>query len=155
MGYVIRGIDPTPFVPLYGLDDAALAARGVRRCAVDATPGFPDRVELRDLEPGETALLLNHLHQPARTPYRGRHAIFVREGAREAAVVRDRIPDVLHRRILSLRAFDAEGMMLDADLAEGDAIDATVRRLLADARVASVHAHNAKRGCFAARIERD
>ena len=79
MAYRIRGLDPAPFVPLYGLDATALEARGARRGVVERMPGVPDRVELRDLEPGETALLLNHLHQPAATPYRASHAVYVRE----------------------------------------------------------------------------
>jgi hypothetical protein len=31
MSFRIRGLDPAPFLPLYGLDDAALAALGVAR----------------------------------------------------------------------------------------------------------------------------
>jgi hypothetical protein len=35
------------------------------------------------LEPGESVLLVNYEHQPAHSPFRSRHAIFVREGAEE------------------------------------------------------------------------
>lgn len=154
MSFRISGLDPAPFRHLYGRAHADLAALGVRRMIVDATPGFPDRIELRDLAPGETALLLNYEHQPAATPYRSSHAIFVREGAEQAVSVIDVVPDVLYRRTISLRAFDAAGDMLDADLADGAAIAPLIDRLLANPAVAYIHAHNAKRGCYAARVER-
>ena len=154
MSFRITGLDPAPFAPLFGLPDAELARRGVRRMVVDAKPGFPDRIELRDLDPGETALLLNHVHQPADTPYRASHAIFVREGAASAFDAIDQIPEALACRPLSLRAFDADHMMVDADLVDGRAAAGTIERMLGDPRVAYLHAHYAKRGCYAARIDR-
>ncbi len=154
MSYRIIGLDPAPFVHLYGLPEAELATHGVLRYRVTASPGFPDRVELRDLDPGESALLLNFEHQPAATPYRASHAIFVREGADRPAEVVDAIPDVLRRRPLSIRAFDASHMMVDADLVDGVSADVLISRMLDDPRVAYLQAHYAKRGCYAARIER-
>jgi hypothetical protein len=154
MTYRITGLDPAAFQPLYGLPDADLAARGVVRHRVDAHPGFPDRIELRDLEPGEAALLLNYCHQPADTPYRASHAIFVREGATTPAVLTGTIPPPLRIRPISLRAFTEGGDMLDADLAEGPALEGAILRLLTVPGVAYLHAHYAKRGCYAARIDR-
>lgn len=154
MSFRIRGLSSTPFVELYGLDENALAARGVRRYVVDASPGFPDRIELRDADPGETVLLLNYEHQPADTPYRASHAIFVREGALQPAEFVDTVPEVMLRRTLSLRAFDADHAMVDADLAEGEGIAALIRKFLSDEQVSYIQAHYARRGCYAARIER-
>lgn len=154
MSFRITGLDPSPFEHLYGLSDEALAAHGVVRSVVDATPGYPDRVELRDLEPGERVFLLNFEHQPAPTPYRASHAIFVREGARERYDRHGEIPDVMRRRLLSLRAFDRGGMIVDADVVEGIEAEPVIRRLLERRDVAYVQAHFAKRGCYAARIER-
>lgn len=155
MAYRIRGLDPAAFVPLYGLDAAALEARGARRVVVERSPGVPDRVELRDLEPGETALLVNHLHQPAATPYRASHAVYVREGASEAVEVVDRVPEVLRRRMLSLRTFDRAHMMLDGRLVDGERLHALLPEVLAQAGVDYVHLHFAARGCYAACVERD
>lgn len=154
MSFRIRGLSSTPFVELYGLDEAALTARGVKRYVVDASPGFPDRIELRDADPGETVLLLNYMHQPADTAYRASHAIFVREGALQAAEFVDVVPEVMHRRTLSLRAFDAQHAMVAADLAEGEGIAALIRRYLADDTISYIQAHYARRGCYAAHIER-
>ncbi len=81
MTFRILGLSPEPFQHLFGLSDEALAAHGAIRITADNKPGYPDRLEMRDAEPGETLLLLNHISQPANTPYRASHAIFVREGA--------------------------------------------------------------------------
>ena len=136
------------------MKDDDLTHHGAERHVVTAKPGFPDRIEVRDLEPGETALLLNFTHQPADTPYRSSHAIFVREGATQAAEFIDEVPDVIRVRQISLRAFDASGVMVDADLVDGREIKALIERFFADANVAYLHAHYAKRGCYAARIDR-
>lgn len=150
----IRGIDPAPFLPLYGLTDEALAARGARRYRVDENPGFPDRVEMQDVPLGETVLLVNHVSQAADTPYRASHAIFVREGAVARYDEIDVIPDVLRRRVLSLRGFDRDGMMVDADLVDGREMESLMARLFAQPAIASIHVHYARRGCYAGLIER-
>ncbi|TZF91542.1 DUF1203 domain-containing protein [Cognatilysobacter lacus] len=148
------GLDPTPFMRLYDLGDDELALHDARRVRVGVAGRVPDRVELRDLAVGESALLVNYTHQPARTPYRACHAVYVREGATAARVVEGRLPSVMVRRLLSLRAFDSGHMMVEADVVEGQVARARLIDILADHRVAYVHAHYAKPGCFAARIER-
>jgi hypothetical protein len=154
MSFRIQGLSPAPFADLYGRTEADLAARGAVRYVADRAPGFPDRIELRDAAPGQTVLLVNHVSQPADTPYRASHAIFVREGATTAFDEVDIMPEVFRPRLLSLRAFDSAGMMVDADVVDGGEVEGLIRRLLDDARVESIHAHYAKRGCFAARITR-
>jgi hypothetical protein len=154
MSYHVLGLDPAPFRRFYGLDDAGLARQGVRRLVADSRPGFPDRIELRDVEPGESVLLLNYVHRPADTPYRASHAIFVREGAERACDVVDAIPEPLRVRPISLRAFDAAHEMVDADLVDGAYLEPLIARFLGRPEVAYLHAHYAKRGCYAARIER-
>lgn len=154
MSFRIRGLAPSLFSHLTGLDEAELAKLGARRYFVDTKPGFPDRIGLRDLEIGETAILLNYEHHPADTPYRARHAIFVQEGVQEAAEVIDTVPEVMRRRQISLRAFDAVGNMTDADLVDGTDLVPLIERFFADTDVSYLHAHYAKRGCFAARIDR-
>lgn len=154
MAFRITGLSPEPFRHLFGLPESELAKRGVKRCVVDAVPGYPDRIEMRDALPGETVLLLNHVCQPADTPYRASHAIFVREGAKRAYDAVDEVPAVMRTRLLSLRAFDADGMMRDAEVVEGTAIEEVIARMFADPKVSYIHAHNAKPGCFSGRIDR-
>jgi hypothetical protein len=154
MSFRITGLDPAPFRPLFGLSDEGLAARGVQRCLVDSTPGFPDRIQIRDAEPGERVLLLNYVHQPAATAYRASHAIFVLEGAHSRYDAVDEVPEALRRRPISLRAFDGQHQMVDADLTDGRELESLIERFLARPEVSYLQAHYAKRGCYAARIER-
>ena len=155
MTYKIEGLDPACFAFLVGLPDQELAAHGAMRVTADAAPGFPCRVRLDDVAPGETLLLVNHVSHDQDTPYRASHAIFIGEGSSRAATFRDEVPPTFATRVMSLRAFDAAGMMVDASLAKPGEADAAIRALLGDARVDHIDAHHATRGCFAARIERD
>lgn len=154
MSFQISGLKFAEFAPLVGLSDAQLEALNVRRVVANRSPGFPCRVSLVDAQPGESVLLVNYEHLPVASPYRARYAIYVRENASDARVARDEIPTVLHKRLLSVRAFSAAGMLLDADITEGAALVPTIDRLLAPVQVAYLHLHNARPGCFAARVDR-
>ena len=152
MNFTVTGLPPAPFVPLYGLSDGELAKCRARRVVANGS-GFPERIEMRDAEPGETLLLVNFEHQDADTPYRSSHAVYVREGATERWSG-DYLPEVMRKRLLSLRAFSSEGSMVDADVVEGRDAEPLIERLLGDPAVAYIHAHYAKPGCYAARIDR-
>jgi hypothetical protein len=155
MAYRIVGLDAEQFRSFFGLSDDELAARNVLRVVADSKPGFPCRVQMRDAEVGESLLLLNYEHHPARSPYRSSHAIFVIEDATAAKYEEmDRIPDVLRGRQLSVRSFDDEGMMLDAEVIDGEHLERLIERFFQELRAAYLHVHNAKRGCYAARVER-
>ena len=154
MSFRITGLAVEPFIPLFTLDDSQLERIGALRTIVDAKPGFPCRVTLEDAESGERVLLLNYEHQSANTPYRAAHAIYVRESAVQTATVIDTIPQSLRLRILSVRAFDGAGMMLDADLTPGAELATLSERFFTDAATAYLHVHFAKRGCYAARVDR-
>jgi hypothetical protein len=154
MSFRITGLSPEPFRPLFGLPEDELQARGIRRFAATGETGFPDRIEMREARAGETVLLLNHMSQPAHSPYRATHAIYVREGATERYDRVGEVPGIMRSRLLSLRAFDAEGMMVDGDVVDGREVEAVIARMLSDPRTDYIHAHNAKRGCYAGRIDR-
>lgn len=154
MSYVITGLDPAPFRHLYGLTGRELAVHGAVRVIADAKPGYPCRVTLEDAEPGAAVLLVNHEHLPVDTPYRSRHAIFVAEGAEQPARYTAAIPEQLRLRLLSVRAFDADDMMIDAEVLDGTELEGEIGRMFADPRAAYLHVHNARRGCFAARVDR-
>src|SRR5690242_13450859 len=136
--YRIRGLDPAPFKPLFGLSDEELADRGVLRMTV-SSPTFPCRVSLTDREIGERVLLLNHVSHDVANPYRATHAIFVTEDEEQAADYVDEIPPVFEKRILSLRGFDADGMMADAVLTQPGEADAGIRKLFANPEIRTIH----------------
>lgn len=154
MAYRITGIDPAPYRHLFGLSGEDLAKQGIVRMTVTEKPSFPCRVSLTDRDIGESVLLLNHVSHDVANPYRTSHAIFVTEGADKAAEYVDEVPPVFDPRILSLRGFDKLGMMADAILVKPGEADAGIRELFSNPEIETIHAHNATRGCFAAKIER-
>ena len=154
MNFRITGLAPDPFLSVFGLPDDELAVRGIKRYRVDRHPGFPDRIEMKDAQIGQSVLLLNHVSQPAHSPYRASHAIFIREGAARAYDAVNQVPEVMRIRLLSLRAFSEEGMMVDADVVEGQVIESLIERMLANPEVSYIHVHNARQGCYSGRIDR-
>ena len=154
MAFIISGLPRSAFAPLFGLSERELAAHGAVRRVADRRPGFPCRVSLRDAEIGESLLLLNYEHLAVDSPYRSRYAIFVREHAHEYCPRANEIPDVLTSRLLSVRAIDDAGMVLEADVVEGRQLAPLLDRMLENPKSAYLHLHNAKPGCFAARADR-
>ena len=154
MTYRITGLDPTPYRPLFGLSDEELSKRGIVRMMVDEKPSYPCRVSLTDRDVGESVLLLNHVSHDIANPYRASHAIFVTEGATEPAEYVDEVPPVFAARVLSLRGFHKDGMMADAILTQPGEAEAGIRKLFDNPEIETIHAHNAVRGCFSAKIER-
>jgi hypothetical protein len=154
MSFQISALPKSQFQHLFELPPAELAASRAVRMAATKKPGFPCRVSLTDAEIGEEVILVHHEHQPAETPYRASHAVFVRRNAQEANLTIDETPEVLRSRTLSLRAFDDKGMMLAADLANGDVLAAAIEGMFHDTAIAYVHIHFANAGCYAARADR-
>jgi hypothetical protein len=155
MTYRITGIDPAPYRHLYGLSDEELANRGAVRMIVNEKPSFPCRVSLTDRDLGESMLLVNHVSHDVANPYRASHAIFVTEGAEVPAQLIDEVPSVFGPRVMSLRGFDSEGMMVEAILTQPGEAESGILRLFENPEIEIIHAHNAGRGCFSAKIERN
>lgn len=154
LDYIVKGLEPALFTHMYGSGDEALTKIGARRVRADAKPGYPCRVSLEDAQVGENLILLPFAHHEADSPYSASGPIFVREAALERAQYDSVLPEQLRIRLLSIRAYDANGDMVDAEVVEGAVADPVVRRFLAQAEVAFLHVHFARRGCYAARIDR-
>lgn len=154
MSFRIAGLDARPFVHLFGLSDEDLASHNAKRYVADERPGFPCRITLEDAEPGETLLLVPYAHQTSQTAYASKGPIFIRERQAPRAERLDEIPEQLKVRLISLRAYDRDGMMRDADVVGGDDLKPLIERLFANEDVAYLHAHFARRGCYAALIGR-
>jgi len=148
------GLAAENFESFFAMSDAELAALGAQRVVADAPVGYPCRVSLVDAEPGDELLLLPFEHLSTRSPYRASGPVFVRRGVPRAVLAPGEIPPYVTRRAMSVRAYDANDMMVDADVCDGKEAGAVIERMLADDAVAFIHLHNAKRGCFSCRVER-
>ncbi len=158
MDFRISGLPAEPFQSYFAMTDAELHAHGARRVvATEADLGLmpPCRVSLRDATVGETSILLHYPHHTAATsPYRASGPIFVREGVTETASFVNHVPAQQRTRLLSVRAYDADGIMVDAEVAQGEELESLIERFFIRDDVAFLHAHNARRGCYSCRIDR-
>ena len=154
MSFQLVGIPFEPFASLFSLPDRALAEIDAQRVVATEKPGYPCRVSLIDAEIGEELLLLPYEHQPARSPYRASGPIFVRKAARQRKLDPGVIPDYVSLRQMSVRAYDAAHLMIDAAVCEGKDAAATILEKFDNSNVAYIHLHNAKRGCFSCRVDR-
>lgn len=150
MNFQISALSEAEFVHLFDLSDPELAAHKACRKIVAAKPGTPCRVSLQDADIGETVILVNYEHQPEDSPYQAKHAIFVRQTAKQAEIGVNEVPEVIRCRLVSVRFFDRTQMMVGAEVVAGDAVDALLSAAFDDAEIAYAHIHNAKPGCFAA-----
>jgi Protein of unknown function (DUF1203) len=154
MSFRITGLPAEDFAHLFALSDEELAAQGaVRRVADGRTPGYPCRISLTDSQPGDELLLVNYEHHPVSSPYRMRFAVYVRKGEETYDAIGE-IPEQLRVRMLAVRAFDADAMMVGWELVDGRQLEGAIERLFADPLAAYLHVHYAAPGCYAARIER-
>ncbi len=154
MSFQIHALSYSDFAPLFAMSDEELKSWNAVRQTVTETPGTPCRVSLRDAEPGETVILVNHVSLPESSPYRASHAIFVREGASQAHPDIGEVPEQLASRLLSVRGFDVDHMMIEADVVQGVELSSVLTRFFRDDNVECIHVHNARPGCFAARVTR-
>lgn len=152
MSFRIHALPIDSFAPLMALHDDALRMRGMRRVIADGRPAYPCRVSLQDATEGERLLLLPHAHHVVDTPYRASGPIYVREDAVQAHPEPGEVPALLRARLLSLRAYAADGMMVSADVMPGTDLEAGLETLFAQAQVEYVHLHYAKPGCYACRV---
>lgn len=154
MSFQITPLPAEQFTHLFKLSDAELAAQQACRQVVASKPGTPCRVSMEDAEVGETVILLNYTHQSHESPYRSSHAIFVRENAKQAQIQPNEVPEVIRSRVISVRYFDQNHMMINADVIPGKEVADRLAKAFEDKDVAYVHLHNAKPGCFAASVHR-
>lgn len=154
MNFQIHALGHAQFAPMFCQSNDALAKAKALKKTVDANPGYPCRVSLVDAEVGETVLLVNYQHQPAKSPFQAAHAIYVREHAEQAFPQPGTIPELFLNRLISVRAFDERHLITNADVVEGACLHEAIFAMMNDINVAYLHLHNAKLGCFLAQVTR-
>jgi len=154
MSFQIHALSPAQFEPLFAMPDDELTKVRASRMIADIKPGYPCRVSLTDAEVGETVMLVNYVHQPADSPFQSAHAIFIRENAKQAYPEIGIVPEMFADRLISIRAFDNRHFIVDADVINGSRLSESIPAILKDSKVEYLHLHNAKLGCYLARVTR-
>ena len=149
--YKFKGVDPR---------DTAACSRSFKEITsiemvVSEKPGFPCRVSLKEADIGDVVWLTNYRHLDTSSPYNASHAIFITKDREVADLEPGVIPEIVENYLVSIRAFDGKGFMLDADVAKGsEEIRELLDRFFCNDAVCEVHVHTARRGCFLARAIR-
>lgn len=154
MSFQVLGLPRGLYESYFQLSDDELSRLNMTRSQVTESNCIPCRVSLEDAEPGETVLLLNHAHMDEQSPYDSKYAIFVRERATEAALPVGTVPDHLQHRLLSVRGFSSEHHLKTAEVVEGPKLTPTIEKLLEETDVEYLHIHNAREGCYHAKVVR-
>jgi len=152
--FQIIGLPHEPFAAWFALTDSELAARGAMRVVTMAKPGYPCRISLVDADVGDELLLLPYEHQPANSPYKASGPIFVRRHARQRVLKPGEVSDYVGLRMISLRAYDLDDLIIEADICDGRDVAARIEQHFGNDAVRYIHLHNAKRGCFSCRVKR-
>jgi uncharacterized protein DUF1203 len=150
----ISGLPLEQFIPWFRFTDAELASRNAARQICDKSPGFPCRVSLVDAVPGEKVILLPYRHHAVAGPYQSSGPIFVREAATPARLDMNEVPEVVRLRLMSIRAYDNQGMMVASEVIEGRDIEKQIETLFTDEQINYLHLHNARAGCYSCRVDR-
>ncbi len=146
--FLIRSLSIEDFSELMNKNDKELSIDSAKWLVADSEPGYPCRVSLSDAKVGEKVLALPFCHHNVNSPYRASGPIFIREHAENSKFKTNEIPKMLRHRLLSVRAYDAEGMMLAAEVTQGTELEFSISNQFNNECVKYIHIHNAHPGCF-------
>ena len=153
MNFQITGLPSAPFQPYFSMDAAELALHGAMRLIADDDRS-PCRVSLAHAAIGDELLLVSYEHQMAQSPYRAAGPIYVRKNAIEAKLMANEVPKQICSRLLSVRCYDRGDLIVEAEVTEGALVEATIEQFFRSDSVMYIHIHFARRGCYAARVDR-
>jgi len=122
---------------------------------VDSAGGTPLRCCLREANIGERVVLI--AYQPATVggPYAEVGPVFIHAEACEGYTDAHRYPDSFRQRRQLLRAYDADGRIVDAMIAQnGDEAEGGCAAFFARPDVAYIHSRNVLYGCYMFTIRR-
>lgn len=152
--FQIHGLSASLFAPLFELPDQELCEQGVVRVIAPPASTLPCRVSLDEVAPGTELLLLPYKHLSANSPYQASGPIYVSRGAKQRVLPPGELPPSVTNRQISLRAYDAKDWITDAVVCDGGEVRTAILRMLANAEVAYIHLHNARRGCYSCLVHR-
>lgn len=139
---------------LFNLNEEELASKGVVKMLVDQKPGYPCRVSLEDVEIGEEVILFPFEHHKTDSPYKASGPIFIRKNAEKANLEINKIPEMLFKRLQSLRVYDKNGIMIDAKTLEGKEIRKEIKSIFNNDSASYIQIHNANPGCYNCQVNR-
>ena len=142
------------FNHFFNLSKEELQSKGAVKMIVDEKPGYPCRVSLEDAEIGEEVILFPFQHHITDSPYQSNGPIFIRKDVKSVELAINEIPRMLLHRLLSLRVFDQNGMMIDAITIEGDRLKDQIQVIFTNISALYIQIHNSSPGCYNCQVNR-
>lgn len=139
---------PDKYTGLFDMSPEELKQGNIHTVVVDSFPGYPCRASLEDVPLGEEVLLFTYEHQAMDSPYRASGPVFVRKNATTANLGPNEVPKMLEHRLLSLRSYNTEGIMLEARTVEGPELRTCISEIFDNPNAFYIHIHNAGPGCY-------
>src|SRR5438477_13124028 len=99
-------------------------------------------------------MMILSMHLVVDSPYRASGPVFVRETSKEVELTPCEIPDVVAGRVMSVRAYNDQGLMVNAAVTPGKELESQIEKFFGDAKISYLHLHNAGAGCDSCRVER-
>ncbi len=127
--------------------------------AIGTEKGYgPCRSCLKQFVAGEERILFSYSPNPVDNPYHETGPIFIHAEECEAYQETNAFPsEVENGRIkfpLAFRAYNKNGVMINAVLPNGESASQTIDSLFANDNVAFAHVRNAQFGCYIAHVDR-
>lgn len=152
--FIITGINKEQFSSLINDESNDSIIKNTKWLTADSKPGYPCRVSLVDAEVGEKVLALSFVYHDVKSPYKASGPIFVRENAENTTLKVNEVPTMLRHRLLSIRAYNSEEMMIEADVTQGIELESVIEKQFQNKDVIYIHIHNANPGCFNCAVHR-
>jgi len=154
MNFQVRAIDSKLFAHYFEMSDSELTKIQATRIKVDEKPGYPCRISLQEANIGEIIIALPYMHHNVNSPYKASGPIFIRMNVKTTKLEVNEIPEILQKRLLSIRAYNSQNMMIDATLSQGKNLKTNIKKLFQNSITQYIHIHNANPGCFNCYVER-
>ncbi len=151
--FKISAIENT-YNQLFNLSTEELAAKNIKKMTVDEQPGYPCRVTLEDAEIGEEILLLPFEFHKMTSPYKASGPVFIRKNAIKVNLEVNEIPEMLFKRQQTLRAYDKNGMMIDAISPNAKELKNGIEALFSNIKASYIQIHNTNPGCYNCQVNR-
>ena len=154
INFQVIGIQAEEIQSLLNLKESNLDKLNIRKMIVDENPGYPCRLSLEDARIGEEVLLFNYEHHKVNSPYQASGPVFVRIAAKAANLQQNELPIMLYHRLLSLRIYNKEAMMIDARTIQGEQLKDTIQAVFLNDKAQYIQVHNSSPGCYNCQINR-
>jgi len=154
VNFNIKALDHNLFSKYFSMSGAELEKCGMYLFVADKHPCYPCRVSLQDAEVGEKVLAIPYEHHPVQSPYKSTGPIFIRKEAKTATPGINEIPKMLRHRLLSIRGYSSETLMVEAETIPGEELEIVLVKQFQNDAVQYIHIHNAGPGCFNCEVNR-